>query len=329
MDAAVSSAPPGFVDVVRDFLSAHHALRQLFALFRAGSLRFEDLDPVFVDDESSVLFRLKERCHALFRPRSGRAREARHREVLFDLAVGSLFHEVMKFRENFYQREVYGPQVRALRAQAEPGAAALFGEFEKILDAVSARLDEGIEELEVLLGQTRSQLLLLLAEHADDGLVMRCALEHRTAVEEVFGRGLEALLGELHGGQPARGFAIAGRSYLESGHYAEAEWAFAAAAKHGGDPRELGRQASYARGMRAYLAGDYAESVAQLDAWANGAAAADAFLAALAHAAVSKLDRLVQGRERAATLRAAGALTARLAGLRGADQASVAARRAQ
>ena len=322
------SAPPGFVDVVRDFLSAHRALREIFASFRAGSLRFEDLDPVFVDDESSALFRLKERCHALFRPRPGHAREARHREVLFDLAVGSLFHEVMKFRENFYQRDVYGPQVRALRAQVEPAAAALFLEFEKILDAVSARLGEGIDEIEALLAQTRSQLLLLLAEHADDGLVMRSLIEQREAAEEVFGRPLEALLGELHERRPARGFALAGRSYLESGHYALAESAFAAAERLGGDARELARQAAYARGMRAYLAGDYAESVAQLDAWTRGAEAADVFLAGLAHAAVSKLERLVQGSGRDATLRAGGELAARLAGLRAPAQAGAAARRA-
>ncbi|HZO09369.1 MAG TPA: hypothetical protein VFC77_08325 [Myxococcota bacterium] len=324
----MTSAPPGFVDVVRDFLAAHRALRGLFALFRAASLRFGDLDPVFVDDESSVLFRLKERCHALFRPRPGRARETRHREVLFDLAVGSLFHEVMKFRENFYQREVYGPQVRALRADVEPAAASLFLEFEKILDAVSARLGEGLEEIETLLGQTRSQLLLLLAEHADDGLVMRSLIEHRAAVEECFGRALEDLFAELHAGRPAPGFALAGRSYLESGHYELAEGAFADAAQQGGDPQELGRQAAYARGMRAYLAGDYAESVAQLERWVRGAPAADVFLAGLAHAAVSKLERLVQGSGRAATLRAAGELAGRLASLRGQAQAGAALRRA-
>jgi len=242
--------------------------------------------------------------------------------------VGSLFHEVMKFRENFYQREVYGPQVRALRADVEPAAASLFLEFEKILDAVSARLGEGLEEIETLLGQTRSQLLLLLAEHADDGLVMRSLIEHRAAVEECFGRALEDLFAELHAGRPAPGFALAGRSYLESGHYELAEGAFADAAQQGGDPQELGRQAAYARGMRAYLAGDYAESVAQLERWVRGAPAADVFLAGLAHAAVSKLERLVQGSGRAATLRAAGELAGRLASLRGQAQAGAALRRA-
>ena len=312
----MSSAPPGFVDVVRDFLSAHRELRRLFAHFRAGTLRFEDLDPVIVDDERSVLFRLKERCHALFRPLGGPRREAPQRELLFDLVVGSLFHEAMKFRENFYQREVYGPQVRALRGQAGEGADGLIQEFEKILGSVSARLGEGLEEVETLLAQTCSQLALLLGRHADDGLVMRCLIEQPGLVEEAFGESLDALLSRLQQAAPARSFELAGRSYLESGHYDEAERVFAEATRRGGDAAEMERNAAYARGMRAYLSGDYAQSVAQLGAWARAATPADGFLAGLAHAALSKLDRLVQGSERTAVLRPAGALVKRLSALR-------------
>ena len=312
----MSSAPPGFVDVIRDFLIAHRELRRLFAMFRAGSLRFEDLDPVVVDDERSVLFRLKERCHALFRPKGGPRREAPERGLLFDLVVGSLFHEAMKFRENFYQREVYGPQVRALRGRAGEGADGLFREFEKILGTVSTRLGEGLEEVETLLAQTCAQLALLLRQHADDGLVLRCLIEHPGLVEEAFDEDLDRLLAGLQRGDPARGFELAARSYLESGHYAEAERAFAEAERRGGDAGELDRQAAYARGMRAYLSGDYARCVAQLGVWARAATTADGFLAGLAHAALSRLDRLVQAGERAELLRSASALALRLTALR-------------
>jgi hypothetical protein len=68
--------------------------------------------------------------------------------------------------------------------------------------------------------------------------------------------------------------------------------------------------------MRAYLSGAYAESVTQLAAWARGASSEEAFLAGLAHAALSKLERLVQGSERAAILRASNALVERLSRLR-------------
>jgi hypothetical protein len=96
-----------------------------------------------------------------------------HREALFDLAVGSLFHEAMKFRENFYQREVYGPRVLALRSEAGEEEGALFDEFERIQEGVSARLEEGLIETEGLLERTVEQLRRLLAAHADDPLVAR------------------------------------------------------------------------------------------------------------------------------------------------------------
>ncbi|GAG25313.1 unnamed protein product, partial [marine sediment metagenome] len=106
---------PGLVDIVRDFLVVDQAMRSLLERYRSGTLRFEEVRDGIAADEGSALFRLKERCHALFRLGKGAPHVARPREVLFDLAVGSLFHETMKVRENFYQREIYGPRVRALR----------------------------------------------------------------------------------------------------------------------------------------------------------------------------------------------------------------------
>ena len=111
-----------------------------------------------------MLYRLKERTHALFRGPGGIVRGSTHREALFDLAVGSLFHEAMKLRENLYQREVYGPRVRALQTEAGEESKALFDEFEKMLGAVDDRLDEGVRELETLVQQTADQLRLSMSK---------------------------------------------------------------------------------------------------------------------------------------------------------------------
>ena len=51
--------------------------------------------------------------------------------------------------------------------------------------------------------------------------------------------------------------------------------------------------------MTAYLAGDYAASVARLSQWLAAAPSDDAPLAGLAHAAVAKLGVLAQGEDRA------------------------------
>jgi hypothetical protein len=182
----VANRDAALADITREFLLAHRLMRRLFALYRKDELRFEELERLIGDDEHSVLFRLKGRCHGLFRREPGRRALAMRREALFDLAVGSLFHEAMKFRENFYQREVYGPRVRALRTESGAENEALFREFEKILAAVAQRLEEGLHESEALLVQTREQLALLLAEYHDNGFVVRCLIENRADVEVVF-----------------------------------------------------------------------------------------------------------------------------------------------
>jgi hypothetical protein len=314
---------PGLVDIVRDFLAAHQAIRSLSARYRRGELRFEEVQALFSDEETSVLFRLKERCHALFRPGHDSSRVAMRREVLFDLAVGSLFHEAMKFRENFYQREVYGPRVRALRDAAQGEADELFEEFEKILSQVSERLEEGLDETETLLDQTRKQLSVLLAEHRADGHVTRCLLENPELVEEVFAEGLDSLLTEVHG-SAAAGYELAGHSYVASGYFEDAERCFAEAVGRGGDAGALAPHLAYARGMKAYLAGDYGSSVSELDRWARGASPSDEGLAALAHTAVSKIDRLAVGKDRDRVVAAASALLERITVLRGGPQRAAA-----
>ena len=255
----MAASASGLVDIVRDYLEVHHALGGIFAHYRRGALRFEEVQTLFSDDERSPLFRLKERCHALFRTGADSGGLDWHREMLFDLAVGSLFHEAMKFRESFYQREVYGPRVRALREEAGEEAEALFREFEKILAMVSVRLEEGLAETEELLARTAEQLVVLIRQHRSNGHLARFLIERGGEIETVFAQELDALLTTIYGA-PAEGFILAGRSYMKTGYYEESERALGQAISRGGDRRELEPARSYARGMAAYLRGDYGTS---------------------------------------------------------------------
>jgi tetratricopeptide (TPR) repeat protein len=301
----------GLVDITREFLLAHRELRRLFERHRADTLRWDEVQRLVGDDETSVLFRLKERSHALFR--AGIAGAELPRVALFDLAVGSLFHEAMKLRENFYQLEVYAPKVAAARADAEPGSEALFDEFERILRASRARLEEAFGESESLLEQTRRQFRVLLAAHRENGFVTRYLLENASLAEEVFGEPLDALFASIHG-DAAAGYALAARSYLESGYFDEARRALAeAAARDPGRP-SLRASAAYADGMSAWLRGDYEQALEDLERWAaEPAPPEDARFRELALAAVSRLGQLVEG-DRAETLAArASALSRTLA----------------
>jgi hypothetical protein len=285
------------VNIVRDFMAAHGIMRRVAARFRSGELRFTELHALIGDDDGSVLYRLKERSHNLFRPRDAEAAMFSRGEALFDLAVGSLFHEAMKFRENFYQQEIYGPRVRALRSGPNEEPDPFLREFEKILASVSDRLAEGLQETEILTDQTLEQLQGLLAENSQNGFVARFLVENRARVDAVFDRPLDALFEEITG-SAAAGFELAGRSYLDSGFYREAESVLAEVIDRSGGSGELERLTCFARGMAAYLAGDYADCVSRLGEWFDSGGEYEQNMVDIARAAVSKIDHLAEGDER-------------------------------
>lgn len=306
----MSAVRPGLVDIAREFFEAHRLMRRVLARHREGSLRFEELTALVGDDEQSVLFRLKERCHLAFRNGADGSLPL-HREALFDLAVGSLFHEAMKFREDFYQHEVYGPRVEALRSDADAEETALFEEFARIQEGVAARLDEGLTECEALLEGTVDQLVGLLAAHHDDALVARFLVQSGGAVEETLDRSLESALDAIYG-DAATGYAHAGRSLLDSGYYPEAIRALNAASEHGAAAPEISRLVAYARGMQAYLARDYGETVAKLSEWADAPGDAATELTMLARDAVARIGQLATGSDRERIRGDAATLLARL-----------------
>lgn len=300
----------GLVDIVREFLLVHQLTGRLARRFRSGELLFEEVQALVGDSEESALFRLKERCHALFRTREGTNKLTLWRAALFDLAVGSLFHEVMKFRESFYQQEVYGPKVNALKAEAGDDADELFQEFEKILSLTTTRLAECLEETESLLAQTRRQFRVMLKTHCSNALVTRYLVENADVVEEIFEEGLDAVLADLHG-SASEGYAGAARSYLTSGYFDQARSALDAALARSDEKEDLVRMCAYADGMSAYLAGRYGEAVDRLAAWVDAGAPTEAS-ADLAYAAVSKVDQLLQDPDDEETATAAAALAKRI-----------------
>ncbi len=305
------SAPIGVVDIVREFLLAHRLLRRLFERHRSGTLHFDEVQALAGDTEASVLFRLKERCHALFRSRE--VGDDLPRVALFDLAVGSLFHEAMKLRENFYQLEVYAPKVEAARLDAESGSEGLFEEFARILAASRERFAEALIETEALLEQTRRQFRALLRAHRNNGLVARYLLENTELAGEVLGEPLDAFLTEVHGDGVAA-YALAARSYLGSGYFAESKCVLAEALARDPGRADLRSAAAYADGMNSYLCAHYDESMRDLERWAEGGLVAeDAPFRNLALSAIARIATLSEAAGQLELGERANALAQRLA----------------
>lgn len=254
------------VDIIRDFLGVHKLLCSMTLRYSDGELGFDEVEQFVGDDASSVLFRLKESCHAIFRSSGDGAELQVGAGALLDLVLGSLFHEAMALRENLYQLESYGARVRALRTRADEETADLLQEFEKILAASAKRLDEAVIQINALLVQARRQFLLLLVQYRDDGLLVRCVWENAELASTAFERDIEDLFTEIYG-DPVSALVLAGDSYLESAHYAEALSVLDKAAALAAERQDIQERIHFANGMSSFMVRDYSASVSELNRW--------------------------------------------------------------
>jgi hypothetical protein len=238
-----------------------------------------------------VLFRLKECCHRVFRATDTDAEIGPG--ALFDLAIGSLFHEAMKFRENVYTRDIYGPRVSALRKAGVDDEGGLLREFEKIVAESGVRLEESLVEAETLLRQTTGQFRVLLVANASNPYVTRFLIAQADDVEGVMGKPLDQVLSDIHGSASA-GYAQAAESYLSSGFFEAGVGALENAGRLGHSPEEVSRLGAYAQGMQAFLEGRFADAMASLGAWLDSQPGeGDAHFARLAFSALSRVGQLI------------------------------------
>lgn len=256
--------------IVRDFMEAFVLARRLGDDLRAGQLSFQTVTRLVGDAEDSALYRLKEMCHALFRLDATRPRTEVQAEELFDLAVGALFHETMKFREGFYLTDSYGPRLARMMSDGS-AAGPLADAFWRVVEAGRRRMLESESEAGLLFRETRDQLLIVLRQLAASGSVARSLVEEPGRTEQVFELPLGALLADIYG-SAARGYQLAIDSLIQNGHFAEA-----AAVLERPDVSEAGVSSGaleFARGMASYYAGDNLAAVDSLARWQKAGASA-------------------------------------------------------
>jgi hypothetical protein len=257
--------------IVRDFMQAYERSGKVGDRLESGTLEFKDVESLVGEGEEATLFRLKEECHALFRLDTANAREDLLAEELFDLAVGALFHEAMKFREGYYVTTTYGPRLeRLMAAGGAPGP--LVSAFRRLFDAGRRRMLESQAETRELFRETRDQLVVMLRQLPESGALARALVEDPARTERVFGASLDALLAGIYG-SAERGRRLAVQSLVEGGHYAEAAELLEACES----VRARGSGAgAFARGMARYYGGDLVGAVDDLASWIGSGLAGDA-----------------------------------------------------
>ncbi len=256
--------------IVRDFMEAYALSAQIGRRLRAGDLEFSWVNRLVGEYEESALYRLKEECHALFRSELHSGQDELQAEEIFDLAVGALFHEGMKFREGYYLTTTYGPKLDRLLKERS-GSAPLTKAFSRVFEAGRQRMLESEAEAAELFDETRDQLLVVIRKHARSGAIARSLLDDPIRTEQVFGVPVAALMQSIYG-SASLGYQLAVESLIESGHFGEAA---ALLERDDGQVaeaefRDMSRR--FARGMQQYYAGNPHDSAEYLADWIEGGA---------------------------------------------------------
>lgn len=247
------------LEIVRDYLASYIHFQSLYAQYKSQNLTFDDVEK-FVTDKAPTLplFNLKESCHMLFRYQG--EEECSDEEKLLDLAVGSIFHEAMKIRENLYILEVYKPRYLQIQNSHDSSdhKSNLLQEFMKIGMRTEKRLAESILETKRLLYDTLKQLAHLLPRYRDNPVLMRFLLRNKELLQQAFGKrkGLQ-VIADMYPGGLGEAYDVEGRGYLESEHYDLAAEFFNRALRYRIHDQTLKGLYLYARGMDGYYNNRY------------------------------------------------------------------------
>jgi len=215
---------PLFVkNMVKGFVKTFERFRAIYEQYlvrrRLSFVEFTQL--VGTESSKGLLWLLKDRCHQLWRePDTGREPDGR----LLDWLLGSIFHEAMKLKENIYLARHYVPRAQSLqyRPGTDPARYCAGLEDQRFPERINSEIERQMEGLAILFGQANYLLRTMMAEQADNPLLLRFLLENPEVPQSLWGESLESLLADMFPQGLEYGFCLAARSYAEGDWYAEA-----------------------------------------------------------------------------------------------------------
>jgi hypothetical protein len=256
------------LEIVRDYFYSYIQFQSFYEKYKKNILNFDDVEKFITDKDPSLpLFNLKESCHMLFRYQG--EEQCRDEERLLDLAVGSIFHEAMKIRENLYLLEVYKPrylqQVRSSK-EASTYEKKLLQAINKIGVRTEMRLYESIIEIKRLFQDTLKQIANLLPLYKNNPVLMRFLLRNKNLLQQAIGKrkGLK-IIADIFPGGLGEAYYVEGKGYLESEHYDLAAEFFNQALKYRFQNLRLKSLYLYARSMDGYYKNRYQDTLRSIN----------------------------------------------------------------
>lgn len=211
-------------DVIRDFCQIANALEGHFTEFDAsGTVSFHFFDDLLGRQNSKgLLWRLKDTAHLLFRNET-RTRHAVLGEYL-DWALGYIFHECIKLKEDAYQQMNYKPRFKNL--QANPGLSPeeqhIGSELYAVIEQTNESIEREVRRVRFILFHCKRMFILYLPLHHENPLLARFLHAQRDVVRRVFRGSFDELIESIYTDGTARMYVLAAQSFEQGGWLEEA-----------------------------------------------------------------------------------------------------------
>jgi hypothetical protein len=208
-------------DVMRDFCMTAKELEDQFARFdENGAVSFAAMRDLLGNMmNKGLLWRLKDTAHHLFRTNPDDHVISR----MLDWAIGYIFHECIKLKEDAYQQQHYAPMFRALKRQDQ------YEEVQELGDSLGAVLFQTRESIErevrrvtFIVEQSRELICRYYARHGENRLLARLLFDKNELVRSVFKEQYDALIASIYQDVPERMYIQAAEGLIECGRPEEA-----------------------------------------------------------------------------------------------------------
>ena len=227
--AWIQAKHPEFVrDLFKFFCQACEQLESQFQGFdEDGGIEFPVLKDLAGNEmDKGLLWRMKDTAHHVFR-------NDPHPQLtgqFLDWAIGYIFHESLKLKEDAYQRQNYAPWFHELyQAELNPSEKDITDQFLQVLNQTEESMRREIERIRFIMAQCRRLLPYYLRRFSDNVLLARFIFSQNELVRGVFADEYDGLVLAIYDDEPERMYVLASQSLRFGGWVDEAaeavEWA--------------------------------------------------------------------------------------------------------
>ncbi len=215
---------PEFVrDMFRYFCQCCYVLEPLFQAYaKTGVMDFEQLKELIGQENSKGTFwRLKDTAHHVFRNDPHDSLEGR----FLDWALGYIFHECIKLKENAYQQLTYAPWLKDLDGNIAQAKRDIAGPLAHVPMQTEESMRREIDRIKSIIAQCKHILPDYLTAYADNKLLARFIVTQNALVQSVFQDQYQNLLHGIYGDKGKTMYLLAAQNLRNGGWLEEARQA--------------------------------------------------------------------------------------------------------